>query len=103
MDELKLVSIGTVRNRGIPVESRCAVCEIGINDANVPENCFACNFCSDFYMCETCFKRQPHPGGESSGKICPADTMLVARLRDSRPGMNECSICSIEFEDRYSR
>ena len=54
-------------------------------------------------MCETCFKRQPHPGGESSGKICPADTMLVARLRDSRPGMNECSICSIEFEDRYSR
>ena len=95
---IKKVSIGTVRKRSdITVESRCAVCEIGINDANVPENCFLCNFCLGFYMCETCYKRK------YQGKICPADTMIVAGLLDYKHEMDECSMCSREIAVRYSR
>ncbi|XP_066029185.1 uncharacterized protein [Pocillopora verrucosa] len=86
------------RKNGITVESRCVVCRIGIQDPNVPENSFLCNFCLDFYMCETCFMRREYAGRESSWLICPADTMIVARLHDSPPG-NECSICRIEIEN----
>lgn len=96
--------MGTVRGRrDITNESRCAICERGFNDANVHENFFLCNFCLDFYMCETCFKRQPYPGGKSSREICPADTMIVAGLLNSDSVWNECSICTIEIEVRYSR
>ncbi|XP_066029606.1 uncharacterized protein [Pocillopora verrucosa] len=100
---LYLVSMGTVRRRrDITNESRCAICERGFNDANVHENFFLCNFCLDFYMCDTCFKRQPYPGGKSSREICPADTMIVAGLLNSDSVWNECSICRIEIEVSYS-
>lgn len=103
-DHINLVTTNVVRKkRGNAVETRCAVCRIEIHDTNVPENGFWCNFCLDFYVCETCFKTETYGGKESAWEICPADTMMVADLLNSHSVENKCSICKIEVENRYSR